>query len=717
MSDFLELDESSPEYAIDKLVPETEAAKAIWQKHLLRYEARSRFWRPRFEIAKKCQKYMRRDIFTPGQRARYRETLKKWPIEPQEMKHVINSLAWNIQQLFPGSQITIEDETPPQNAASPEVVNDVVAWLKQQLKVSRRSKKALKEGLITGLPMCLLFNKIRGSYPVPGMIPLSVDILPWDAALPSEWFKEEDGSDIDEVMIVRQMKKYELFKTFPERKEAFLKHQDLLKQDKGYQEALLTLNAEHNANDRSNLLYNMVNQSRFDSINGNYFVIQDIFPILKKRRCWINEETMDVFIPPPDWENWRKQQWLDNNPAFSMSDEIDIATLWVTTISSDGFVWENREHWFQEEDAKLPAAFFVADMVDNMPTGAGEDMLPWILMRAVCLTEGLSQVRKGTSRTTFITEGAVKNPSRLNAELSAEEGVVILKKGFDKNSFVTETRKPNNTFFDLGDKVKEELQMTHMVNNAMMGVTAPRQSDRAKSRELTQGMAPQNPYVENYTNFVLQVEQLLCSMIPRVLTEPMIIELKDEFGQNKKPVEVNQMGFDYSGQARIVANDLTSARYRVVPVQGDDSKTSREQQMIDFMRLLEAVGNQLFKLDPIFLGQTLGMFPNRFAREASKFMIEYGQRNMNSQQQQAQAELQFQQDKQAQRAQIEREKLQTPRFAFKLSPKDIAEAPEGAKIMWQMMQSYNQQSWAGQGQAQMQQEEDAQYQEVPEEAM
>ena len=686
--DYLEIDESSEEYEIDKLDPGEERTIAIWHKHLSRYVARSKFWESRLNVGKKCMNFMRRDIFTGAQRYKYLNVDNKWPIESQEMKPVMNALAHQIMHSAPGADITYEDENPPETAAKPEVMQTVLTWLKQQIKLQRRQRKVLKDGLITGFPGCLWFDTIRGVASVPGGIPLKPTVLPWDSALPSEWFREDDGSDIDEVMVIKQMTKAELLKTFPNRRASFEKHEDLIKNDAGYQEKLLHMDKTHGAADRRSLIYDMVTSSRFDSTGGRYFVIQDVYPVTNMRRAWINEDTMDVFIPPPDWPEWQRDQWLEDNPEYSISDELELTTLWVTTISSDGFVWENAEHWYQEGDAELPCVFYVADMVDNLPTGAGEDMLPYILAIAACDTEGLSQVRKGTGRTTFIAEGSTKHPGRLNSELSKEEGLVILKKGHNpRDAVTTQVRTPNDSYFRMADRLREQLGNVHRINETIMGATSPRQSDKAKQTEIAQGLAPQGPYVENYTNFILNCENLLCKMVPRVLTEQMIINIKDEWGQPQEPVEINQVGFDYAGEAKLVANDLISARYRAIPAIGDDSKTSREKQAAEFTHLLESIGNQLFQLAPELLGKILSTFPNRYAREASQFLFEQGERNAQAQQQAAQAEMQKEAQRQGQRKEIELEKIRRPKIAFKLGAKDIQEAPEGAKILYEMMKA------------------------------
>jgi hypothetical protein len=683
---FLEIDESESKYALNRLNPETDEAINLWHKHVSIYTSRARFWNPRLEMGKKCMDAMRRRIFTPQQRAKYMFTEKKWPIELQLTKKFINTLTSEIKKAVPGADITFEDSTPPENAAKPETFSTVINHVKQQKKILQKNNRVLRSGLITGYPCWLWFDKIRGVSAVPDMIPLIPSVLPWDSTLPEEYFDEDNG--IRDLIILHRITKKDLYDTYPTRAATHKRHRELLKRDDGFMERLLGMEKTTTANDRKNSLFKMISEARFNSEGGYYFMMQHVFPNSIKQRVWIDPETYSVFVPPIDWTDQRREMWLNEHQEYHLSSEIPINTLWITTISTDGFIWENNEHWYQE-DGELPGVCFIPPMIDNIPTGAVEDALPYVLLASTSMTEGLDQVRRGTSRLTVISEGSIKNVGRVNQELSAAEGVIIAKKGYTpKDAVNSQTRTPNTTFIEFDDKIEEKLWEVYSLNDAMVGRTNPRQSEKAKLRELKQGLSPHGSFVDNWSDYTLREENLLCKLIPLTMTEEMVITIKDEYGQEQEPVTINGEEYDYSGEAHRVVNDIVSARYRAIAAIADNSATSREAQMIVFTDLLEAIGNQLFKLDPTFLGKTFGMFPNIFAREASKFLIEYGQRMEKQQMAIAQSEAQSDAAKQKQRREIEMEKIKRPRITLKLSPEDVENAPEGMKLMYTLMKKY-----------------------------
>lgn len=708
--DFLEIDESLPEYAIDKLVPDSDPALKIWSKHFTKYVSRAKFWKPRRDIGKKCARFERRVILTDGQRKKY-EDEDKWPIEPQEMRPIMAALEKMIEKALPGTDVTFEDETPPPEAAQPDTVKTVISWLKHKLKLKKMRSETLHKGLVVGYPQCIWADKIRGVSAVPGAIPLRLSLRPWDSVLPVEYYSSETGEDIRDVMFLTPITKKELYQTYPDRVEMHKRHENLFKNDPGYKERFQNTGNADTSRDRSDLIFNMINDARFDSEFGKYFIIEAVYPIVKKHDAWINTETFELFPIPPDWDQKKRNEWLEFNPDFMQTDAIDVETLWVTTISSDGFVWENREHWYQQ-NGELPCAWYIADTVDNQPMGLGEDLLPYILLKTACKTEGLNQVRKGTGQITAVARGAIYNAQHINKELSKENGVLIVNKGTNvKEAIATFERRPNTTFFDYEDRISQDMAGVHRINDNAMGGTVNRQSERAKQLQAELSLTPQSRYVDNYYSFILQIENLLCKLIPLFMTDEMIIQIKDEWGQQQEPVTVNQKEYGYDTEAKIIANDLTTARYRVEAVTSDDSMASRENQMRDFMELLAAIGNQLFKLDPMFLGQTFSLFPNKFAREASKFLVEYGQRQQQQQQQQSMAEVEADREKVANRKFIELEKLRRPKASFKLSPEDIKRYPEGANLMYEWLKSYEDQE------PPVNEQEQQQQQEQPEEEM
>jgi hypothetical protein len=685
---YLEIDESK--YPIGDLIPESKTWLDLWHKHITRYQTRAKFWTSRLALGKKCSQFEGRNIFTPEQRAQYLRVEKKYPIEPQEMKPIIATLERMIEQAVPGSDITYEDESPAENSASPDTVKTVISYIKHKTGLLDKCKKVLHKGLVVGYPISVWAEPIRDMTTAHAGIPLRFNIPAWDSVLPNQYYTDETGLDIDDVIMVRKMEKKDLYHEFPDRKEEHKKYEAITSVDPTYQSNLLMENQTQTARDRANDIYEMVSQAKFDSSGGRYFVIQSIFPIVAKRRVWINEGTQAVFIVPENWSKEQQEEWLKMNPDFAVSDLLDCKTLWVTTISSDGFIWENRPHEYQE-NGELPCAWYIADTVDNIPTAIGEDLLPYIFMAAVCETEGLSQVRKGAGTTTYIKEGAVVNPESLNAELSAENGIVIISKDNElRDSVLTEQKTPNTTFIDYSDRVRNNMAKAHRVNEVAMGGTINRQSEAA---QIEQTLAPQARYVDNYQAFRIQLENLICKLIPRYMTEQMVIVVKDEFGQKSKNQEITINETEYNaidGEAKKIANDLVSARYRAEPVIGDDSLTSRDSQMKEFNEILQATGNQLFKLDPTMLGSFLNVFPNRFAREAAKYILESGKKMQESQAQSQKAEFDADMVKQTRREAIELAKMRTPKAAFKFSPEDVENAPDGVKVLYQMMEYFKQ---------------------------
>jgi hypothetical protein len=703
MDSYLDIDESTKEYFIDNLVPGSDKAINLWAKHMEKYVSRARFWKPRLDIAKKCFEFEARNILTPTQRKKYWEQ-DKWPIEPQVMRPIVAALERMIEKAVPGSDITYEDETPPETAASPDVAKTVISWIKHKLEIHDIRKKTLHKGLVGGYPQCFWVEKARTNDLVFGGLPIKAVLRPWDSCLPPEYYSSEDGSDIDDIVFLKDVTKNELYEKYPERVKAHKDHINKIGEDEGYTERFKSGKNNDTSRDRSNLIFGQITEAKFNSISGRYFAIESIFPIRKKRMVYINTETNDFIPIPPDWSYEKQVEFEDIHPEYDFKEEIDVNVLWVVTITSDGFIWENREHWYQM-DGKLPAAWYIPDTVNNQPMGMGEDLLPYVLLKTASKIEGLDQVRKGTGRVTVFEEGTIKNSQNINKELSSPEGVIIAKRGTPaKNVIATFNRTPNTTFLEYEDRISNEMKSVHFVDKFAMGATVNRQSADAKEMQYDMALSPQTRYVDNYYSYNLQIENLLCEVIPIAIPKSFIVQIKDEFGQAQKPVEVNQIGFNQeSDEATIIANDLTNARYRAIPIIGDDSMASRENQMREFMELLAAIGNQLFKLDPIFLGQMFSKFPNRFAREASVFLVEYGERQQQQQGALRQEELAIDEKRELRLQKTNMEKIRRPKVAFNLSPEDIKNAPESAKLMFNWMNMYDNQM------AEKEQEEQEQY--------
>jgi hypothetical protein len=254
-----------------------------------------------------------------------------------------------------------------------------------------------------------------------------------------------------------------------------------------------------------------------------------------------------------------------------------------------------------------------------------------------------------------------------------------------------EQRRPNETFFNYADRLRtQKREINNITPSILGGHTDPRQSQKAKVNEITQTMIMHSQFIENYTDFNLRITQLLCNMIPRSMNEYQVIEIVDEFGKKVGPLEVNVPKFEEGPDAAMtLINDLTSGRYRVVPIATDDSPTSRDREMKEFQEMIAAVGNTLLQIDPGIIASIWKDWPNRFCRQAAEGLSQLAQNRQNQQQQEKAQEAQADAAKEQSRAQIEMEKLKRPRWNIRLDPRSLDEAPEGFKLMMNTLAAIN----------------------------
>lgn len=270
---------------------------------------------------------------------------------------------------------------------------------------------------------------------------------------------------------------------------------------------------------------------------------------------------------------------------------------------------------------------------------------------------------------------------------------MLLKQTADVDKDIRfENRTPNQIFEQMTLNTRAEMRDVHNVNLSMIGRgNDPRQSAKAKQNEITQGMIAQAPYIENYTNFHLNITQLLCDMLPYCVNESQVVEIQDEFGKKVGPIDVNVKEFDARGEeAKIVVNDLTSAKYRVVPILSDDSATNREKEYDDFIRMIEATGNSVFQANPRIIANVWSHLPNRFAKEAAQGLEQIAQMQEQQAGQQQQAEKAVEAQKEMSKNAMESERIKRPRWNIRLQPSDYQDAPDGFKMMMETLARINQ---------------------------
>jgi hypothetical protein len=248
-----------------------------------------------------------------------------------------------------------------------------------------------------------------------------------------------------------------------------------------------------------------------------------------------------------------------------------------------------------------------------------------------------------------------------------------------------EPRQPNYNFSQITDKARLQLEQT-TANAAMQGQVAPRQSAEAKRMELQQGIGKYHMTVENYNNFVLNTTQLLCDMIPYFWNDEKVIEVRGEFDEKTRLMIYNQKDIDVTGQSwHIVANDVRDEKWKVIPVEGDDSKSNRQQQMHELMAWFQSVGNQFLQLDVEIMADILSIMPNHLMVRLGTVLKQKAQRAREIQVQQQREQQQHESRENARKIQAELAKNKQAKTSVRLSPEDAENYPIGTEILMESL--------------------------------
>jgi len=679
-----ELDPTKKEYALESLNDhQSREYMALLASVISVKRERGRFWRERLETGKRCQEYLEGRIFTDAQYDQYLGA-GKVPVEPREMKPVVNSLWELIKGRKRPGQVAIEDSTPPEGVAPAEVMDVVLMSFKNRLGVNRLADQALKEGLTVPFPVWIWFDHCDSENGARGE--LKATRYPWDAVLP-EPFMAPDGSDIQDVVLIGMETEAGLVMDFPDREDLIKKivMQGTAYSSDQFDDAQLPFDAS--------VWYDLL----FESCNGNdhqysgyHTIVKWVRKVRHKIEKWVDFTVGEVVKMPETWSDEDKTAWQEAHRTFEKREEWGWIR-WETTATTSGIILDNRPCWYQGDE--MPGVCYLADMVNKKPTSPVDDLLGYMFSLAVSETEGLAQVQSGNGQVTYVKEGAVLSVDTLREELSAEKGVVSLSEGHDKNSIHTETRKANTVFLEYSDRTRNQLQQVHHINEAMRGAGSASQSGVAQQSMISQGMTVQSPYVDNFTNMDLALNRFLLKAIPMIYTAEEVVRIDDDFGGQKEAVmnesEMELQQDQETGEmifvAKVVANDITSANYRYEIIPGDNSPLGREREMTKFIDTISAIGNTLFNIDPGLAANILLVFPNRYAKEAGKLLKQKMDEQSQSAAQMAQMEAQAESEKMAMKYQNDIRRSTVPQIIASLTAKDVEENPNGAGFLAEML--------------------------------
>jgi len=596
------------------------------------------YWRPLLERGRRLERYFMGDIFTPAQRAMYKHN-EQIPIESPIMKAPIRALVGQALKSRKSGQVVTESRSANEagdNQKEIETLNIVM----KDIEVKSGEEYQIKEAMMSAFVSCywnvLLFDKVKPSRNSNGAR-YKMAHLPWNSCIFGPLTaRQTDGSDIKEIFFFDYRSIADLIDNYPDMEKQITDH--FLAKD-NVDDKLLSSIAQWEGTttaDERDTMYNVLSaaeNARHDS-QGLAQVVMHIYPVKQKQEVWINifDDTGEDFeIRPPDWDDERWNLWVSqNSQKYAGPYEREVVTLWMTVFTTSGLVLANQAHWFQE-NGMLPCSFWLGAMSANKPTGPMVDMNDEVLANCVAEIEYLDDLRKGSGRTLFVKEGAIKNVENLAEEVNRALGALIVSKDFDKplsEAFTEIVRKPNDNWKTYAEQRKSSMAENTRINETMLGATAPRQSAIAKEAEISQALTVNATYIDNLNRSWDYHQNLKLKLIPYLYDTWEVIEVRDDKTGENMMVEVNApQEYDMEGNVTSVVNDLTAHRYRFKINPVDDSPTAKVRNIEDALTIINGAAGPLLQADPS--GQMFATFlmslDNPFLAETGSKLLQTSQ--------------------------------------------------------------------------------------------
>ncbi len=572
------------------------------------------------------------NILTDIQRETYETVEEKIVIEPPIMKAPIRSLVGQTIKSRRSGQIITEGGNFDEESGSTEEIETVNIILKDmEIKTGEKYKirDAIHDCYVSCYANCLYFDKRNPNEPGEGKYTLKH--LPWNSVVfgPIK-IQETDGSDIREMMWFEPRTQADLEENFPEMKSQIRSHlHDNKNKDNYLLSSLLEWEGDYSAEYRDQLFDVVDNAvSSVNSPNGYIPVVQHLFPIKRKEEVWLHKWDDTKFeVRPPEWSDERWSKWIEENQQnyFGPAERV-VVTLWVTVFTLTGLVLSNKKHWFQE-NGRLPASFWIADIINGRFSGPVGDMADDCLANCIGEIEYLDDLRKGSGSLIAIKEGTVTNVEDLPTEVSKATGFAFINKDFQGgagDAIQELKRTPNEHWKVWAEQRKGAMAEITRLNETMQGATAPRQAAIAKDVEITQALIVNAIYIDNVNRCWEYHQNLKCLLIPYGYNEWDVIEVKDDESGDELKTEVNKpVGWDNEGNVTHVENDLTAHRYRWKLNPVDDSPSAKIRSMQEALTVINAAAGPLLTKDPTgkLFARFLMAMDNDFLKKAGKEMV------------------------------------------------------------------------------------------------
>lgn len=309
-----------------------------------------------------------------------------------------------------------------------------------------------------------------------------------------------------------------------------------------------------------------------------------------------------------------KANWKAQNPSYQpVEQEVDI--LWVTAVTMNGQVLENRPHWFQE--GKFPVAVLVLQWHNEKPVSPLKFAVQNWKLQAIAKTEHIHSVRLASDGLTIVQDGAIKNESDLHTELSRPGGRIVVRKGIPLDRAVH--RPPNQREQMAWADLFNEAQLTNdrltVDRNIEGGAQSSQEAAKVVQLRVTQMQNKTALSQMAINKFADQCEEIKLAMLPYLLTEEKEFRYLDESNGRRevKSITVNQVvERDPLGEPLRIANRLDIAKYDLVATELDDSPTGREAELTTFVAVMQ---NVMANVPPEFWSVVFAQIPNSITQK------------------------------------------------------------------------------------------------------
>jgi hypothetical protein len=594
------------EYILGKMSRSEEdliVAKNYW----VWYDA-ARFWQPHLVEGQDNWEALEGRSFTDQELRRY-EAEDKEAVEVPIILPKIQALQGMQRQNRKDGVVVAQGGA--EDAASAEVVNVLLKTIRQQNNLDQERSQVFLNAVVGCYPAWIWIDEpdIRQTHKK-----LDIYAELWNAVLPDKNFKRVDGSDLEYIVRVKLSTRDSLIAAYPERKDEILKRCNQTGPYGGPQ------GYENIGSNERNLLISSLNdaQTQYER-TGQITVIERLHFIDKEVEVFVSTQTGEAQILPPEWSDFERQTWIQNNQDHEVVQET-MKVLYVTTSTLNGVLLENRPHWFQE--GVFPGAMYIPAMFNNQPVGPLKYMKASQKMNSVGRTEYVHSLRYAHDQLMIVKEGALTDPEEAAIEKSKTGGVITINDDAEiQDVQFIPGAQANSGYIDISAIAQDDLDTISAINPAMLGFQeSANESNVSQERRISQSQTAQGNYMDNFNLFDQQLHRVLLMMIPYVYKEYEILRHVDDLN-NVQETSVNEPAAinPLTGAVTRIKNRLDAIDYDYLLAAGDNSISGREHENRVFLQITADV---LSQMPQELWSSFLSNVPNRHAQDFAQQLMQ-----------------------------------------------------------------------------------------------